>query len=247
MEENIDASMKFYNFFPYYYGPFSNVSFLDLRILQAKGYIIKENQEFGIREKAINCINSLSPIIRDKVKKIISRFSRDKEIKEYVYEKYPEYTVKSKAPKMSIDKKEPALFTIGYEGKDIDLFLKILIENNISKLIDVRYNPFSMNFSFTRNKLENYLKKVRIEYVHIPELGISGEQRKELNSIEDYSLLFEEYEKSLVQKTSFIQKILDLGSKNRIAFMCFEKEKERCHRGVLSSYIMNQDIAVEHL
>lgn len=246
-EEDMDNYIKFYNFYPYNYGPFSNGSYFDLNSLISKGYILEEKKRFKITEKAIKYLETLTPLIQDKIKKTISRFTTDNEIKEYVYEKYPEYTIKSKTPRSQVLNHEPALYSIGYEGKDIDFFLDILIRNNISLLIDIRHNPFSMNFNFTKNKLEKSLKNVGIEYTHIPELGISGDKRKNLTTTQDYVSLFEEYQYSLNEKKNFVDTIIALGKEKRLAFMCFENNKERCHRGVLSHYLTLQNIMVEHL
>jgi len=98
---------------------------------------------------------------------------------EYVYRKFPDYTIESKLlPCQDIKKCGHGLFTIGYEGRDIDLFLNILIKNYIDILIDVRKNPFSMKFDFTKNSLKNYLENSEIRYLHIPELGIEEEKEK---------------------------------------------------------------------
>lgn len=246
-EEDLDNYVKFYNFYPYNYGPFSNVSYFDLNILMSKGYIFEEKKLFTITEKAQIYLNSLTPLLKEKIRNTISRFRSDKEIKEYVYEKYPEYTVKSKTPRSHILNSKPALHSIGYEGKDIDSFLDLLIRNNISLLIDIRHNPFSMNFSFTKSKLEKSLKNLGIEYTHIPELGISGNKRKDLTTAQDYASLFEEYNHSLSEKQKFVDTIIDLGKTKRVAFMCFEHDKKNCHRGVLSDYLLHQNILVEHL
>jgi uncharacterized protein (DUF488 family) len=246
-EEDLDNDVKFYNFYPYNYGPFSNVSYFDLNVLISKGYIFEEKKQFRITEKAIKYLESLNPLLHDKIRKTTTRFTSDKEIKEYVYEKYPEYTVKSKTLRIQPTINDSALYSIGYEGKDIDLFLDILIRNNISFLIDIRHNPFSMNFSFTKSKLEKSLKNVGIEYRHIPELGISGDKRKDLTTTQDYAAIFEEYNNSLPKKQSFVDTIIALGKEKRVAFMCFEHNKNNCHRGVLSHYLLHQNILVEHL
>lgn len=246
-ESNIEDTIKFYNFFPYKYGPFSNLCFLDLNSLQSNGFI-EDNNRPKITEKADKTINNLRVNIKEKVKNIAKRFKTDKEIKEYVYANYPEYAVKSITQKKNINLNSHGFFTIGYEGKDIDKFLNFLIEQNIELLIDVRKNPFSMNFSFTKKKLFEYLKKVEIDYLHLPELGVESSQRKSLNSIDDYKQLFENYRNAtLPNNNRAIDKIIQLGKEKRIALMCFEQDKDMCHRGVISEYLVLKGIKVIHL
>ena len=198
----------------------------------------------GAGEKTASKVNIH---IQEKIEKTAERFSTDSQIKDYVYDNYPDYTVKSQTPRKGINNVAPGIYTIGYEGKDIDLFLDILIRNNIQILVDVRKNPFSMNFSFTKSKLSKYLEKVNIEYLHLPELGVKGEKRKNLDSIEDYKELFKEYNSTLPNKHKQIKEIIDLGKKKRIALMCFEEDKNMCHRGVISDFLESGKIAIEHL
>jgi len=246
-EEALDEDIKFYNFFPYKYGPFSNMSYFDLNGLRLKGYLEKDEKCPKITEKAKNVITSLNPSVRRKIAKTAERFRTDDEIKSYVYDKYPEYTVKSESSKQKRTPGLPGIFTIGYEGRDIDAFLDTLIKNGIDVLVDVRKNPFSMNLSYTQKKLSEYLQRVRIGYRHIPELGIDGELRKNLETSEDYKKLFEGYKESLTGKKKELEEIASLGGKNRIALMCFEHDKNMCHRGVIAEYLGLNNIQVGHL
>src|SRR5574344_1017887 len=112
--------------------------------------------------------------------------------------------------------RDPGLFTVGYEGRDVDLFLNILIKNDIDVLIDVRKNPFSMKFDFTKNSLKNYLENLEIRYLHIPKLGIEGEKRKDLLTLKDYKKLFEDYEKTTIKDNpELLDNIVELGRSHR--------------------------------
>ncbi|MFH1055022.1 MAG: DUF488 family protein [Candidatus Altiarchaeota archaeon] len=246
-EESLDEDMKFYNFFPYLYGPFSNMSYFDLNGLRLKGYLNEDEKSPKTTEKAKSVIVSLNPAVREKIIKTAERFKSDNEIKRYVYDTYPEYTVKSESSKQKRVPTSPGIFTIGYEGRDIDAFLDTLIKNCIEVLVDVRRNPFSMNLSFTQKKLSEYLHKIEIAYRHIPELGIDGELRKNLETREDYKRLFEGYKESLNGKKKELEEIASLGGKNRIALMCFEHDKNMCHRGVIADFLGVNNIQVVHL
>lgn len=243
-ETNIGELVNFYNFFPYNYGPFSNQFYFDLSDLQSKGQI---DAELNLKTSDFEVESLLKAQEKESVKKITSKYSAE-EIMDYVYANYPEYTKKSKLTSRKAETNKPGIFSIGYEKKDIDLFLDFLIQNNIEILVDVRANPFSMNFSFTKNKLRSYLEKVGIDYLHVPELGISGEHRKELNTDSDYEKLFAFYEKTILPKqTEKVKMLQELGKKKRIALMCFEQDKKNCHRGVLSKWLEQKGVLVTHL
>jgi uncharacterized protein (DUF488 family) len=130
------------------------------------------------------------------------------------------------------------LFTIGYEGISIEKYLNTLIQNDIRVLCDVRNNPLSRKFGFSKSNLQHYLKNINIEYIHISELGIISEKRQNLETDADYTHLFKSYEKSLASKQEFLEKVYQLlSSKKRIALTCFEHDPLHCHRHVISKQI----------
>ena len=47
----------------------------------------------------------------------------------------------------------------------------------IGLLCDVRKNPLSRKFGFSKKKLKHITETVGIKYVHIPELGIESDKR----------------------------------------------------------------------
>lgn len=243
-ETEIDKLVKFYNFYPYKYGPFSNQFYFDLSDLQSRGYLDAECN-LKISEQEINSL--LGENEKEAVRAIADKYGSSN-IVETVYAKYPAYTKRSLLIGNKMESAPPGIFSIGYEKKDIDLFLDILIQNNIEILVDVRHNPFSMNVSYTRKKLSGYLEKAGIGYLHMPELGIDGEHRKGLNASHDYEKLFIFYKNEILPKqTDKIETLAELGKKKRIALMCFEQDKAYCHRSILSESIENKGMTVTHL
>ncbi|MCZ7381380.1 MAG: DUF488 family protein [Candidatus Methanoperedens sp.] len=249
IEENMGRLIKFYNFFPYRFGPFSNVCYTDLSILEREGYLLENEKHLALTAKGEEAIKRTNLPISLKIKRVTSKFNSDRDIREYVYKNYTDYTIKSEIiPHAKTENTSTGIFTIGYEGKDIDSFLNTLIKNEIDLLIDVRKNPFSMNFSFTKGKLNNYLEKTGIEYLHIPELGIDGELRENLFTIKDYHNLFKQYEATtLVQQHEHVLRIIKLSEKRRVVLMCFEENKNMCHRGIIANSIEKQYGVVTHI
>lgn len=236
--------LKFYSFFPYNYGPFSNLSYYDLGKLQGDQCFVNEE----LTDTGISEAEKLNNELVSEIRECISRFPNPESMVEYVYWKYPEYTVKSKLVSKTDHSGEPGFFTIGYEGKDIDAFLNVLIQNEIEILVDVRHNPFSMNFSFIQKKLAEYLGKSGIGYVHFKGLGINGENRKTLETDEDYGKLFEQYEKEMLPAhLGEFAKVVELGKSKRIAMMCFEHDAGHCHRGVLARKLRENGLRVVDL
>jgi uncharacterized protein (DUF488 family) len=133
------------------------------------------------------------------------------------------------------------MFTIGYEGKSIEAFINTLIKNNVRILCDVRKNPLSRKFGFSKGKLSHITNTIGIEYVHIPGLGIDSEKRLSLSSTDDYIRLFNDYKKNLPNLNKYLNEVYTLLIHNsRIALMCYEYEPEKCHRHVIRDYIVEQ-------
>jgi uncharacterized protein (DUF488 family) len=138
---------------------------------------------------------------------------------------------------------ETGIVTIGYEGRNLDQFLSILVENNVGKLIDVRKNAFSRKSGFSKNPLQSSLEGRGISYLHMPELGIESVQRQDLTK-EGFSELFRRYESELGTKEDFLDTIKSLAQKEKVALICFEARETDCHRGVIARRFRDEGLNV---
>ena len=238
------GTLKAYSFFPYKYGPFSSLAYADMTYLENNNLILEEDT---LTDTGHEAADSLGKKILEDVKECVSRFDNQKQLIDYVYERYPAYTVKSELKPKVTQRNDAAVFTIGYEGLDIDAFLNILVQNEIRVLIDVRHNAFSMNLPFIKTKLAHALAIAGIRYFHFPELGIDGSKRKKLDSEAAYAGLFEEYRSELPIHASEVKQVETLGKTERIALMCFEHASSKCHRGVLAEKLRLDGLGVVDL
>ena len=244
-EHNIADKMPFYHFFAYKQGPFSHLCFDDLRKLRDNNLI--DQEEITLTSAGKIVLNEVGRQHNQTIKTMLKSFLNEKKITDYVYQKYPEYAIKSELIEQKPKKSSPGFFTIGYEKKDIDQFLNALVSNNIDLLIDVRKNPFSMNFIYIKETLQKRLKDVGIDYLHIPELGIESEERKNLNTKADYDKLFAKYRRTLPFKEVYINRIIELGTSRRIVLLCFEADGNFCHRGEVAKVIKSRKHEVKNL
>lgn len=243
----MSGESNYYEFIPYKFGAYSFQLGEDLDILAKNGYITVDNLQRGKRIKAVaEYSDTYSYQIASERGNALIRRS---------YREYPYYTIKSEITerlfdgeeldffyriKQSYVKTEQALFTIGYEGKSIEYFINCLIKNDIRLLCDIRKNPLSRKFGFSKSKLKHVTQTIGIKYVHIPELGIESDKRNSLRTKEDYRNLFAEYENSLKSRKVFLDDVYNLIQQNdRVALMCFELDPEMCHRHVVRDYIIN--------
>jgi uncharacterized protein (DUF488 family) len=241
-----------YDFFPHQYGPFSFVSYYDKRRLIELG-LLKPANDFQLNTKH-SYLKELKPTDQKALlsfKLGIGDLRGDKLVKK-TYREFPHFSARSKIVERlfiaeelkqlqfawNMDKK-PCVFTIGYEGLTIDAFLNKLISNNITIVVDVRNNPQSMKYGFSKKSFKQYIDNIGMKYIHIPELGISSVMRKALGRGTSRKALFKTYESKLLPKQEIaIKQLIDLtNKKERIALVCFEADHQSCHRHKLVEYL----------
>lgn len=247
----MEKKINYYDFFPYRFGCFSFLSYQDKRVLTMQGHLLNEDVFKLVRHKSY--LTELKAEDRVFVKDFADRMNhlRGDELVRFIYLRYPYYASRSEIKTRILTHDEQAridacnnidsgtcLFTIGYEGLTIDSYINKLIENNIAVVIDVRRNPISMKYGFSKTKLCHYLQRVDITYAHIPELGIESSMRKNLNTKEDYYSLFEKYGLRLFKCEDKLDKIYEhLNTHKRVALTCFEAEAVSCHRHKITAHI----------
>ena len=234
----------FYEFVPYKFGAYSFQLAEDIDILRKVGFLSGE----GERIKAIGeySQDGLFDIPVERGNDLIRK----------AYREYPYYTINSELTDRIFYRAEEKerfnneklkyvlpgqiLFTIGYEGKSIEAFINALIKNGIKLLCDVRKNPLSRKYGFSKSKLEHITGTVGIKYIHLPDLGIESAKRNSLETAEDYQTLFTDYSETLPNLDPYLNYVYSLLCSNaRIALMCYEKDAVMCHRHVLKDYLMN--------
>lgn len=66
---------------------------------------------------------------------------------------------------------EKHLYTVGYEGVDLDEFIATLKTFGIKQIIDVRDLPLSRKRGFSKNALASALAEAGVKYLHVKSLG----------------------------------------------------------------------------
>ncbi|WP_116786998.1 DUF488 domain-containing protein [Flavobacterium psychrotrophum] len=242
-----------YDFVPYKYGCYSFSLKADLLTMLKKESLL-ENENLYIKNTLVDSIKALKPDDKKLLSEVVTLYGNmsNEALIKHTYVNFPYYASKSTIAdkilnidqlakvNLQINKSfERVLFTIGYEGNSLEEYLNKLIRNNVRLLVDVRKNPLSMKFGFSKALLKKYCESVGIGYLHIPEVGINSELRQELDSQEDYDKLFKKYKKTVLLDTIPTQEnILKLLEQHqRIALTCFEANICQCHRKPLAEAI----------
>jgi uncharacterized protein (DUF488 family) len=242
-----------YDFIPYKYGCFSYSAYADLTVMVKKD-MLAETETFFEKTDPIGYLEQLKPDDRKlmmEVKALYSNMSTTALIK-HTYINFPFYAIKSEVAEKILNKEElekvnearpkeekTVLFTIGYEGISLEEYLVRLLKHDVKVLVDVRNNPLSMKYGFSKSQLKKYCAGIGIDYVHIPEVGIQTEQRQQLNTQSDYDSLFDMYRNNILTGTiEYQEKILQLLKQyKRIALTCFEANINQCHRKHLAEAV----------
>jgi uncharacterized protein (DUF488 family) len=131
---------------------------------------------------------------------------------------------------------KPQVFTIGYEGADVDRFLTTLKDAGVKTLADVRAVALSRKRGFSKSALRDALASQDIGYEHFIKLGTPKEGRQAARA-GDVELMRRIYcDEVLVAEdaqTAF-RDLETLAASRAICLLCFERDPTNCHRRVLS-------------
>lgn len=130
------------------------------------------------------------------------------------------------------------LFTIGHSNRTLDEFLSLLQSQKIRHLVDIRTIPKSRHVPWSnQGNLYLALKKAKIHYTHLPELG--GLRKTDKNSINlgwrnssfrgfaDY-MQTREFYLGLKKLNQIIKQ------DHPVVIMCAEALPWRCHRSLIA-------------
>jgi len=252
-----------FEFVPHKYGPFSFRARADKHTMI--GYNLLEKNDDWVLKSNVNYIEQLKEKDRVILRETYYRFGNysTPDLIRHTYREFPFYAIRSEIAEELMDQvelqriglfrpvsTEKKLYTIGYEGIEAEEYMNRLLKKEIHVLADVRKNSISMKFGFSKKQLKSMCEKMGIYYIHVPELGIESQKRKNLDTKSDYLELFEEYNQEILPaKRVYLEEIYNYYIQyDRVAITCFEKDHTCCHRHKISNYMHEVfGISVEHL
>ncbi len=236
-----------YEFVPYRFGGFSFTSYADKRKLIEKGFLVDNDQQWQLtetgrktaRKHAVEPLRAVSfcrrhsnlrgnALILEQYRRFPYYASRSELLDKLPLEQEDRERIAEARPK----KQSAGLLTIGYEGRSLESYLNELLRAGVTVLCDVRRNPLSRKYGFSKKTLSHACDGVGIRYEHLPELGIDSGDRKKLVTQADYDELFATYERTtLPQQTEALEQIRGwIASDARVALTCYERLPQQCHR-----------------
>ncbi|MGA9510194.1 MAG: DUF488 domain-containing protein [Candidatus Sulfotelmatobacter sp.] len=143
------------------------------------------------------------------------------------------------------------LYTIGHSTRPLDDLLAALQAHQIRTLVDIRTFPMSRRLpQFNRESLEKSLQSIDIRYIWMPALG--GYRKKirddsphlalrnaSFRNYADY-MLTSEFETAMAD-------LITLAENSRTVYMCAERVYFRCHRMLVSDWLVAHGHEVMHI
>ena len=236
-----------YEFVPYRFGAFSFTSYADRRKLVERGLLEDDEKHWRITATGRKAARGGGDRHLSAFAHRVSNLRGDRLIAE-TYRRFPYYAGRSEVAERLLEGDEEALrrieaerpqpesaqplATIGYEGLTLEAYLNKLLMAKVTVLCDVRWNPISRKYGFSKGTLSRSCEGVGIRYEHLRELGIESTKRRSLETQADYDALFADYVRSTLpnQGAALLQIRLWTKQGERVALTCYERLPEQCHR-----------------
>ncbi|MFC4174374.1 DUF488 family protein [Microvirga sp. GCM10011540] len=141
------------------------------------------------------------------------------------------------------------VFTIGYEGADMDRFLTVLQDSGVSILADVRAVALSRKRGFSKSALKDALAGRDIGYQHYRQLGTPKEGRQAARA-GDGELMRRIYCQEVLDTQpaqDALEELTVLAESRPVCLLCFERDPANCHRRVLAQRLAAKGLEIVDL
>jgi uncharacterized protein (DUF488 family) len=152
---------------------------------------------------------------------------------------------------LSIETELAVLYTIGHSTRSLDDLIAALRAHEIQTLVDIRAFPMSRRLpQFNRDSLTQSLPAAGIRYVWIQALG--GYRKKILEESPNIALRnqsFRNYADYMLtpEFEAAMSELIALAESSRTAYMCAERPYFRCHRMLVSDWLVAHGHTVFHI
>ncbi len=142
------------------------------------------------------------------------------------------------------------VLTIGHSTRPLDEFIRLLDQNGVTKVLDVRAIPRSrLNPQFNSETLPGILVPHGIAYQHMAGLGGLRHSRRDSANrgwLNTGFMAFADYMQSPEFEEN-IELLVELAGRDRVALMCAEALPWRCHRSLIADALVVRGVNVEHI
>jgi uncharacterized protein (DUF488 family) len=139
--------------------------------------------------------------------------------------------------------------TVGYEGLPPEVFLHVLREAGVQRVVDVRAIANSRKPGYAKRVLAAALGGAGIEYVHLPALGTPAEGRAAVRAGRP-AVMRRIFEAKLAKPATHeaLAGLADLASGKPTCLLCLEADPAQCHRMLIAEALQdNWNFVIQHL
>jgi uncharacterized protein (DUF488 family) len=136
------------------------------------------------------------------------------------------------------------IYSVGYEGLELKGLVDHLTAAKVSLVVDVRLNPVSRKRGFSRKSLSTELHRKEIAYRHEPTLGNPQENREPFRR-GDGEEGRHRMRAILNGSGAALQRLVEDAREKRVAVLCVERDRRRCHRQVITEMVQEIDPTIE--
>ena len=142
-------------------------------------------------------------------------------------------------------------YTIGHSTRTLDELIEVLHAHSIQTLVDIRSFPMSRRLPyFNRESLEKALPAAGIKYVWMKALGGYRKKiREDSPNVALRSPSFRNYADYMLTEDfqHGMGELIHLAEQSRTAYMCAERVYFRCHRMLVSDWLVAHGHQVLHI
>lgn len=124
----------------------------------------------------------------------------------------------------------PSLFTFGYEGLDIGVFIERLKTTQIETLVDVREFPLSRKKGFSKKAFSEALSESGIAYLHVPALGCPKLIRNRYKADGNWAQYSKDFIAYIETQEAPLRELVKIAKATSACLVCFEADFSICHR-----------------
>lgn len=130
------------------------------------------------------------------------------------------------------------IYTIGYEGTDIDRFVASLKAAGVERVADVRAVALSRKKGFSKKSLAARLNAEGIEYLHFVGLGDPkpGREAARAGLFQKFRVIYSTHLDSADAQLS-LKELVVVAEEKPTCLLCFERDPVTCHRSIVAEAI----------
>ncbi|WP_442931832.1 DUF488 domain-containing protein [Microvirga sp. CF3062] len=140
------------------------------------------------------------------------------------------------------------IFTFGYEGLSLEVFIARLKSVGVDTILDVRANPLSRKPGFSKTAFSTALQNAGMIYIHMPQLGCPKPVRDLYKADGDWMNYTRGFLSHLKSQKNAVSELVEIAKSSTSCLICFETDHARCHRTYVARAAAKiSDLRVIHL